>query len=108
MKKLLISTLALFILSSCAQTSNGVTSAIYTNWKDRDFVSRVDNDIPVSKMGKSCVTNVLGLAAFGDSSINAAKEEGGIKNVAYIDRTYEGFWLYIPFFQKGCTIVNGN
>jgi hypothetical protein len=108
MKKILLTLAALFVLSSCAQTSNGVTSGLYTSWKDRDPISRVDNNVVVNKKGESCVTNVLGLAAFGDSSIESAKKDGGLKNVAYVDRTYNAFWLYIPFFQKGCTIVNGN
>jgi hypothetical protein len=108
MKKIILASILLGILSSCTSTSNGVTSGLYTSWKDRDPISRVDNSVNVTKRGTSCVTNVLGLAAFGDSSIETAKKEGEIKNVAYVDRTYDAFILYIPFFQKGCTVVKGN
>ena len=75
---------------------------------NRDPISRVDNSVTVTKRGTACVTNVLGLAAFGDSSIETAKKEGDIKNVAYVDRTYDGFMIYLPLFQKGCTVVKGN
>ena len=98
----------LSVMSSCAQTSNGVYSGIYTSWKDRDPISRVDNSIVVTKRGISCVTNILGLAAFGDSSIETAKKEGDVKNIAYVDRTYKAFTIYLPFFQEGCTVVKGN
>lgn len=109
MKKLLLISVMLGVLSSCTSTSNGVTSGLYTSWKDRDPISRVDNSVNVTKKGTACVTNVLGLAAFGDSSIETAKKEGDLKNVAYVDRSYDGFLLlYIPVFQKGCTIVKGN
>ncbi len=108
MKKLLLASLVLGFLSSCTTTSNGVTSGLYTSWKDRDPISRVDNSVTVTKRGTACVTNVLGLAAFGDSSIETAKKEGDIKNVAYVDRTYDGFMIYLPLFQKGCTVVKGN
>lgn len=107
MKNFLFSVVALLILSSCvlSTTSNGVYSGAYTSWMDRDPITRVNNDVPATKSGKSCVTNILGIVATGDSSIEAAKKDGGIKSVSYVDRTYDGF-LY--FFQKGCTIVRGN
>jgi hypothetical protein len=108
MKKLIILVAFTLGLSSCTQTSNGVYSGLYTSWKDRDPISRVDNSVAVTKRGTACVTNILGLAAFGDSSIEAAKKEGDIKNVAYVDRSYKGFTLYLPFFQEGCTVVKGN
>lgn len=100
--------IVLGFLASCTSTSNGVTSGVYTSWKDRDPISRVNNDVVVNKTGISCVTNILGLVVTGDSSIESAKKEGGIKNVAYVDRTFDGFMLYIPFYQKGCTVVKGS
>lgn len=108
MKKILLPLALIALLTSCAQTSNGVYSGIYTSWTDRDPISRVDNSVVATKTGKACVTNVLSIVVTGDSSIEAAKKDGGISKVSYVDRTYEGFWLYIPFFQKGCTIVKGS
>ncbi len=100
--------LSLFLVQSCTSTSNGVTPALYTTWKDRDPFTKIDNSIVATKKGEACVTNILMLAAFGDSSIETAKKEGDIKNVAYIDRTYKAFAFYFPFFQEGCTVVRGN
>lgn len=100
---------ALLLLTNCFhQNSNGVSSGVYTSWFDKDVAAnKSNNNVAVNKTGESCVTNVLGLVATGDSSVEAAKKNGGIKKVAFVDRKYEGFWFYIPFFQKGCTIVRG-
>lgn len=109
MKKLLVYTALLSFMASCAQTSNGVNSGfIYTSWKDRDPISRVDNSVQPTKSGKACVKSTLGVVSTGDSSIDTAKKNGGISKVAFVDRTFEAFNLYIPIFQKGCTVVYGN
>lgn len=108
MKKILLAFLGLGLLASCTSTSNGVTSGIYTKWKDRDPISRVDNSVTPTKTGTACVTSILGVMVTGDSSIETAKRAGGIKHVAFVDRTYEGFQLSIPFYAKGCTVVKGN
>ncbi|MES2961142.1 MAG: TRL-like family protein [Pseudomonadota bacterium] len=107
MKKILLAAIILGTLSACtpAITSNGVTSGFYTTWHDRDPISRLDNNVTTTKKGTSCVTNILGLYTSGDSSIDSAKKDGGIKSVSYVDRTYDGLWF---FYQKGCTIVKGN
>lgn len=105
MKKLVLPMLLLAI-SSCAQmTANSVSAGFVTKWRDRDPITRVDNNVSSSKKGEACVTNVLHLYVTGDSSIEAAKKDGDIKNVAYVDRTFDAVF---PFYQKGCTIVKGN
>lgn len=98
----------LALLSSCAVTSNGITSGVYTSWKDRDPVTRVDNSVKDTKTGKACVSTILGLVVKGDSSLETAKKNGGITKVAYVDRTFEGVQIYIPIYQKGCTVVRGS
>jgi hypothetical protein len=58
-----------------------------------------------AKMGKSCGHTVLGLVAFGDSSVQSAKREGNIKNVATVDRDYLSI---LGFYGRSCLIVSGN
>ena len=109
MKKILLLIALSIVVSSCAQTSNGVSSGlIYTSWKDRDPISRIDNSVQVNKSGKACVKLLAGLISTGDSSIETAKKNGGISKVSYVDRSLEAFNIYIPIFQEGCTIVHGN
>ena len=58
-----------------------------------------------TKEGEACASNILGLIATGDNSINAAKEVGGIKKVASVD--YTNFSILGSIYQKVCTIVKG-
>ena len=37
------------------------------------------------KVGKSTVTSILGLVAFGDASINTAAKNGNINKIKYVD-----------------------
>ena len=105
MKKFILPLVLVGVLSSCAQmTSNGVQAGIVTKWKDRDPITRVDK-LSASKKGEACVTNILSLYVTGDSSIEAAKKDGNIKRVSYVDRSFDAVF---PFYQKGCTIVRGN
>lgn len=108
MKKILLSLVALGLLASCTQTSNGVNAGLYTSWKDRDPMTRVDNNISSSKKGEACVTNILSIAVTGDSSVETAKKNGGVSKISYVDRTFDAVNLWFPIYQKGCTIVHGN
>ncbi len=56
--------------------------------------------------GSACSYSILMLAAFGDSSIEAAKQNGNIKQVATVE--HENVALLFGFlFHKHCTIVTG-
>jgi hypothetical protein len=59
--------------------------------------------------GESCATSILGLAAFGDYSIDAALKAAGaegqtLKNVAVDGSTFSILGLYV----KACTTVNAH
>jgi hypothetical protein len=104
MKKSII-LLSLFILSSCGGTTrSGVTTGLlFSTWSDT--ISGVsDNSVETTKQGEACATNILGLVASGDSSIETAKRNGGVKKVAFADTTYLNV---LGLFQKGCTVVKG-
>lgn len=92
-------------LSSCIKqlSSNGISTALYTSWKDRDLISRVDNSIEPNKVGKACIKNYANLFSKGDSSIQTAKKNGGITKVAFVDRSYERLLIV----EEGCTVVHG-
>jgi len=57
-----------------------------------------------SKMGKACMTSILALVAWGDASVEAAKEAGGIKDVAIIN--YE-VTNVLGIYGQYCTVVRG-
>jgi hypothetical protein len=91
------------LLSGCASTSSTSAgySVFYTNTVDPITATPA---VGASKKGISCVHNVLGLAAFGDASIEEAKKQGDIKVVSSVDR--DAFRIFI-FYGKSCTIVKG-
>lgn len=55
--------------------------------------------------GQSCSRSILGLFAFGNSSINAARIQGNIKKIAHVEYEHTAVlaWLYHSF----CTVVTG-
>ena len=58
-----------------------------------------------SKQGKACAANYLGLIAIGDATIQSAKANGGITNVASVDD--EAFSV-LSLFSTFCTVVRGS
>jgi hypothetical protein len=58
-----------------------------------------------ARTGNSCAYSVMGLVAWGDASINAAKNAGQIKQVASVD--FETFNL-LGIYGSFCTVVRGN
>lgn len=88
----------LVILAGCA--SYIPVGALYTGGKMG--VQANSGDTP--KIGKACMTSVLGLFAGGDASVEAAKAEGGINEVVIID--YEVTNL-LGIYGQYCTVVKG-
>ncbi len=105
MKKLILIVTSLILLTSCARTQSGVSSAFFvTSWNDT-VSGAVDNSVIVEKTGEACAINILGIAAIGDSSVEAAKKAGRIDKVAFVDTKYLG--ILGSVFQQGCTVVKG-
>ncbi len=92
---------AVFLLSSCATGIFTPTGpALFASYKD----SVMATSNPGEKTGRACSRNFAGLAALGDSSIEEAKKEGSIAQVASVDREI----LSILFlYGQNCTIVTG-
>jgi hypothetical protein len=57
-----------------------------------------------SKQGEACATAILGLIAWGDAGVAAAKTAGGIKEVHSLEYQDTNI-LFI--YHKGCTEVHG-
>jgi hypothetical protein len=56
------------------------------------------------KAGEACATGILGLVAFGDASLDAAKKAGGITEVHSTE--FHGTSI-LGIYQQGCTEVHG-
>lgn len=69
----------------------------------------VTESAEANKSGTSCAYNVLGLVAFGDSSVETVKENNQINDISSVDYDLDQvtFFQY-TLFKKFCTIVNGS
>lgn len=56
------------------------------------------------KQGEACATGILGLAAFGDASLDASKKAGGISEVHSVE--FHGTSI-LGIYSQGCTVVHG-
>jgi hypothetical protein len=99
-KKLLGASMALLMLSGCAQY---VPGGIFTM---HSVPQSVGTGTGGTKEGEACAMTILGLIGIGDASITAAKTNGGIKTVSHVDSKNMGILGYI--FANTCTRVTGD
>jgi hypothetical protein len=106
MKNLIIVSLALSLLSGCGiaglPKSGPAVVAIGTQ------AEYAGDSAAQTKVGKACTQNILGIVATGDSSVEAAKKNGGITSVSTMDREIFGLNIYIPLYAKSCTVIRGS
>jgi hypothetical protein len=62
-----------------------------------------NNGVSASKTGQACQESFLNVIATGDSSIEKAKQNGGITKVATINLEKKNTF----FYGKTCTVVTG-
>ena len=85
----------------CAIASPGyVTGSIYSGYTLGAGVGPGTG----TKTGEACVISVLGVVAVGDGSIDAAKQAGGITQVASVD--HKSFSI-LGIYGNVCTEVHG-
>ena len=83
--------------------------AIYTGTTAPSTLDRVETtgkDKTGAKRGEACSMGILGLAAFGDASIDKAKKVGGITDVHSVE--YRATAVLGFVFLQSCTVVHGN
>lgn len=98
--------LTLSSLASCAAGgalfhSKAGSGSIFTDVKQPLIATNESGD----KVGQACAHNILGIAAFGDASIAAAKMNGGIDTVVSVDEEILNILGII--YGEYCTIVTG-
>lgn len=100
--KIAIVALAAATLGGCASVATPTAGFLYTSVQG-PIVTGTAND--ASRTGQACANNILGIIAVGDASIDAAKKNGNIKNVASVDHDS---LTVLGLFGKFCTVVKGN
>lgn len=97
-KTLMIAAISLTVVGCAYAPVNGAITV--AKWD-----GAVSNpEVKAVNKGESCAQSILGIAAFGDASIETAKKNGNITKVASIDHETTNI-LY--FYGQYCTIVTG-
>lgn len=104
MKKLMALSLAVTVsaVSGCAVVGAPVSNGmIVTNLKGPGHAT---TSVDATKQGTGCATNILGLFASGDASIDTAKKSARITEVSSVD--YQSNSL-LGIYARFCVIVRG-
>ena len=89
-------------LTGCMGVASPVAGWAYTEAKwDGD----VENGPAATKEGKACATSILAMIATGDASLDAAKANGGITQVAEVNHSSKNI---LGVWGEYCTIVKGS
>lgn len=83
--------------------------ALYTNTRRPDPLTRIEGqgmDKVGKKAGKACSTGILGLFAWGDASLDAAKKSAGITDVHAVD--HETHVVLLGAYFEACTVISGS
>lgn len=56
------------------------------------------------RVGEACAHTILGMVAFGDASIEAARRGAGITEVTSVDQSFLQVFM---FYGRSCTLVRG-
>ena len=76
---------------------------IYTDVQGGSLV--VENATP-SKTGSACSTQILGVVATGDTRVETAMNNGGIKKLSYVSQSLKSYVFGV--YSEVCTIARGN
>jgi hypothetical protein len=99
--KITFISLSMLGLTGCMGVASPVVGLIYTDAKFGDQVTDVTT---APKTGEACAETWFTLVARGDASVEAAKANGGITQVAVVDHSAKNI---LGIWGKFCTIVKG-
>ena len=90
---------ALF-LGACATPNTEVGIALFSDTVQPMLATNGSGN----KVGRACGKNYLGLFITGDMSVEAAKKDGKITQVASVDKEIKSYAVY----SEVCTVVRGH
>jgi len=91
--------------AGCGTTPFGVFYTGTKGVRKGTVVEASDGVRPGPRQGKACASAVLGAAAWGDMSLEAAKKASGITRVDTLD--YSSTRILLGLYVKNCTIITG-
>lgn len=117
MKKIYLIVLSVFLINNgCISTNpqrNTPSHMWYIYNSTKGSLNGTEKEFKTIKIGKSTSHGILLTLAWGDSSIEAAMQNGKIKKILYIDYDHLYWTLplvpatWIPIYERFTTIVYG-
>ncbi|MCK4441506.1 MAG: TRL-like family protein [Sulfurovaceae bacterium] len=98
---ILLGSMVVFFVSGCA--FRPTQAFVYTDTKAPYMATSSDSQANKRGISEEC-TNILGIVATGDCSIDSAKKNGGITTVSSVD--WEGT-SFLGIYSSGKTVVTG-
>ena len=99
MKKLLFLSAAALMLGACATPPTEVGTALFAQTNQPLMVTAGSG----TRSGRACATNLLGIFISGDMSVEAAKKNGRITQVASVNKEVRSYAVW----AEACTVVTG-
>ncbi|MGA7121254.1 MAG: TRL-like family protein [Polyangiaceae bacterium] len=87
-------------LSGCASFA-GLTGEVYSGY----VLGASAGAGSGTKTGEACAMSILGVVAIGDASIDLAKSNGGVSQVASVDHKV---FSILGIYANVCTVVHGS
>ena len=87
------------MLGACATPPTEVGTALFSQTTQPMLVTGSTG----TRVGRACGRNILGLWIDGDMSVEAAKKNGRITQVASVDKEVKSYAVY----AEVCTVVTG-
>lgn len=91
----------LISLTGCMGVGSPVIGLIFA---DAKFGDEAEPGAAATKTGKACAHSWFGLVGLGDASVETAKANGGITQVAVVDHSAKNI---LGIWGEFCTIVKG-
>jgi hypothetical protein len=88
-------------LNGCVAVATPAVGVLFTDVKYGDTAT---TSTSATREGKACAQSILAMVATGDASIAAAKANGGVTEVSYVDHTAHSI---LGIVGEWCTIVKG-
>jgi len=98
---MLITLGSLLFTLNCATVAYGPIGGVFTSAKIGSYGTGKTGN----KKGEACTTSILGIVAFGDASIDAAKGQANINEITAVNHD---IFQILGLYAKMCTIVQGN
>jgi len=93
---------AVALFSGCGAIVGPYSGTIYTDVKSPITATPAGGS---SKEGESVCTNILGIVALGDCSVDTAAKNGNIKTIKSVDTKV---WSILGIYTKATTVVKGD